>query len=89
MLFSQRIGKKPVVKIIQREEMDEELRNSLWNALTVIYWKFYQRPRSSAWSLVAGSNLEDIINSLWLDYFKKPLDKIPWEWEDCLSEIRN
>jgi hypothetical protein len=33
-LFSQRMGIRPMQKAIQRESMDEELRNSLWNDIT-------------------------------------------------------
>jgi len=38
VLFSQREGIKPVKSVIQINDMDIELRNSLWNALTLCYW---------------------------------------------------
>ncbi len=34
-LFSQRKGLKPVKSIIQIDSMDTDLRNSLWNALSI------------------------------------------------------
>lgn len=37
--FSQRMGIKPVKSSIQHENMDEDLRNSLWNVLTLFYWE--------------------------------------------------
>lgn len=36
-LFSQRKGIKPVKSIIQSDNIDEDMRNSLWNALTIFY----------------------------------------------------
>jgi hypothetical protein len=37
-LFSQRKGLKPVKSVMQVDSMDDDLRNGLWNALTVYYW---------------------------------------------------
>ena len=36
--FSQRKGLKPVSEVIQIDSMNSELRNSLWNTLTVELW---------------------------------------------------
>jgi len=69
-LFSQRKGIKPVKKI-QRGYMDDDLRNSLWNAFISFYWSnvegeiIFDEP----W-------IYDLCKSLWLDYFKKPLDTL-------------
>lgn len=38
-LFSQREGIKPVKSVIQVDTMDKDLRNGLWNALTMFYWE--------------------------------------------------
>ncbi len=38
MLFSYRKGLKPVKSIMQVDNMDNDLRNNLWNALTIYYW---------------------------------------------------
>ena len=43
-LFSQRIGLKSVKKAIQKESIDNDLKNGLWNAITLIYWN--QIPRN-------------------------------------------
>ena len=37
-LFSQRYGFKPVKEVIQIDNVDETLRNRLWNALTMFYF---------------------------------------------------
>lgn len=92
MRFSQRIGIKPAQKLAQKDNIDEDLRNSLWNALTLFYWSTYQEPRREMMQrndYVNGSNLADLILALWLHYFKKPIDTIETYWESCLREIRS
>jgi len=37
-LFSQRIGKTPIKSVIQTDSIDEDLKNALWNGLTIFYW---------------------------------------------------
>lgn len=91
MRFSQRIGLSPATKLAQRESMDEELRNSLWSLLTLFYWNTYRAPGSGIYGrsdYVNGSNLNPLITSLWLHYFKKPIDTIEKYWERCLENLR-
>ena len=80
MKFSQRKGLTPTGKTLQIDSIDEELKNSLWNALTVFYWKNFNRPRldmGSRSDYISRSNLNILFKSLWLHYFKKPIDTIP------------
>lgn len=91
MRFSQRQGITPATKFIQREEIDQDLRNSLWNALTLLYWETYRRPGNSMYGRsddVRGSNMETLIVELWLHHFKKTVDSIQEYWEHCLKELR-
>lgn len=91
MRFSQRIGKAPALKLVQREEMDQDLRNSLWSVLTIMYWETYSKPGHSSYGrsdYVRGSNMESLIISMWLYYFKKPIDTIDVYWEHCLKGLR-
>jgi hypothetical protein len=83
-LFSQREGFKPVKSKIQDNFMDDDLRNSLWNAL----YKYY-------WSKVKGITLLDapvgiryLCEKLWTDYFKKPLDTLNLGWIITFQEIK-
>jgi len=39
MLFSQKIGKKPIKIDIQIDSMDDDLRIALWNKLHVYIWE--------------------------------------------------
>lgn len=83
-LFSQRQGLKPIKKIMQIDDMDEDLRNSLWNALTLIYW---QEVTSN--SISYHNRIETLITKLWVNYFKKPIDNLSSYWFDTKQEIRD
>ncbi|NRF48168.1 AbiJ-NTD4 domain-containing protein [Stutzerimonas stutzeri] len=92
MRFSQRLGLTPAVKLAQRESIDDELRNSLWNLLTVFYWRTYQAPGTELYGrndYVQHSNLEQLITQIWLHYFKKPIDTIDPYWEFCHKSLRD
>lgn len=83
--FSQRKGLKPISEVIQIESMNEELRNSIWNALDNTLWSSYK-------FLIRANNLSNIFtlsDYLWDTYFKKPVDTIPEYGTDILAAIRN
>lgn len=91
MLFSQRIGLKPASKLAQREDIDDDLRASLWSLLTIEYWDQYKEPGSGDFGradFVRGSNMSLLVDALWLYYFKKPIDTVDEYWEYCLKELR-
>ncbi len=91
MKFSQRLGIAPIDKLAQRESIDEELRSSLWSALCIFYWDTYLAPRNVMYGrsdYVRESNMHPLIASLWLNYFKSPIDTIDEYWEDCRSRLR-
>ena len=39
MRFSERYGYKPVREIIQKESMDDHLKNGLWSIFDTYIWK--------------------------------------------------
>lgn len=90
MRFSQRKGLTPATKVVQRESIDDDLRASLWNLLTLFYWNgFLGRDEyTSRSNEVSGSNLEQLMCSLWINYFKQPIDTIERYWESCLHRLR-
>lgn len=72
--FSQRHGLKPVTQVAQVGAMNDELRNSLWNALDTVFW--------STDGFVYGhydshGEIEEFSHVLWASYFKKPVDTRP------------
>ena len=81
-------------KIVQIESIDEDLRNSLWSALSAIYWRKFNRPKydmGTRCDRVSGSNLDGLFTALWLHYFKRPIDTIPALFHDennALGRIR-
>ncbi len=84
MLFSRRKGIKPVKSVIQIDSMDGNLRNSLWNALTLCYWDNVKEDSIAYFPL-----MKRLIGKLWLDHFKQPLDSLSPSWNDVCEEIKN
>lgn len=72
--FSQRKGIKPVAEVAQIGAMNDELRNSLWNALDSVFWStdyfVYGRHGGSG-------EIEEFSRALWAHHFKKPVDSRP------------
>lgn len=72
--FSQRQGIKPIKSIVQIDSMDNDLRNSLWNALTLCYWDGVKDYNFSCELSHTGSpdvtnKMCDLIIGLWVNYF--------------------
>lgn len=84
MLFSQRIGIKPLKTVIQTNSIDDELQNSLWNCLTIAYWN-----RTGDEDYHYDTEMRRLVSLLWQSYFKKPIDTIPYRWTKILSELRS
>jgi len=69
-LFSQRKGLKPTKSAVQVDSIDDALRNGLWNALLLHYWRPIEDGRISeekGWK---------ILRRLWMDHFKRPVDEV-------------
>ena len=91
MRFSERMGFKPVKTVIQVDSMDVELRNGLWNALTLFYWKHLdykthftylkEVSRYDRYTPNPTDEFADLIVDLWLDYFKRSLHDLPESWQ--------
>lgn len=80
MLFSQRIGLKPAGKLVQREALDEDIRNKIWNVLKLQLWDHWE-PVPDAYDMRSRSHealqIEQMLQYMWFHYFKKPLDVQP------------
>ena len=85
-LFSQKYGYKPVKSIMQVESIDEDLRNSLWNAVHIFYWESLNRH----YVLDSGDNHEMHLFCifLWRDYFKEPIDAMPELCSKAIAYLR-
>lgn len=91
MRFSQRKGLKPVKTTIQINSMDEELRNGLWNGLTLYYFEQIepQVQLYTYWQVNENYNRNFYIlfMRMWLDYFKQPIDTLPDDWPQIKKRI--
>ena len=89
-LFSQRKGIRPTAKALQRESIDDDLRNSLWSGLEIALWSRWSDIRScdvrniaSVVSSTLGDpspdsqSVEFVVKLIWLQYLKRPLDTMP------------
>jgi AbiJ N-terminal domain 4 len=90
--FSERMGFKPVKNVFQKDDMDVELRNSLWNELNHYYWDNFSTNNSSRQRypshLSEYPKMKDLVFQIWRHYFKEPTDKIDKNWSDVLKEIK-
>ena len=86
MLFSQRIGKTPIKSIIQIDTIDDDLRNALWNELTLTYWGAAAKLQ---WLSQCNSELQYLFPRIWMDLFKKRIDEIPLHTQDYINIVRS
>ena len=83
-LFSQRKGIKPVKSVMQVDSMDMELRNGLWDALTLFYWSKVEETGY----VYKYDNIDILLKLLWHSYFKRPIDTLDSYWPNTYKEIR-
>lgn len=84
--FSQRQHIKPTKSVIQIDNIDQELRNRLWNLLDVIYWV-----HAAPYQVMSTPSNRDywlLTTSLWHNFFKEPIDTIPGNWNDTWQILR-
>jgi hypothetical protein len=85
MKFSQRKGYVAVRKVLQKNQVNDELRNSLWSVIDIMIWKsnyFVVHDSSRAY-------IYEFSRQLWFEYFKLPVDEIPYRQSDILKIIRD
>lgn len=85
MSFSKRMGYAPSFKDIQRESMDSDLRNGLWNILNTLIFETLLRN-----NYTSGGTRFIILyrNHLWHQYFKLTLDDAPTYESDIILQVR-
>lgn len=84
MRFSQRKGLTPISDIIHINDITDTLRISIWNVFDLLVWSTsgftydsYHRPK-----------IRTFAKALWFEYFKKPIDTIPYDGSDILNILR-
>lgn len=86
MRFSERYGYRTARSSIQIEEMDDTLRNSLWNAIQAVIWDSHEPYRGQVYT--SASNLYELIRSCWREFFKLPVDQVPDYTSEAIKAIR-
>ncbi|WOD06483.1 AbiJ-NTD4 domain-containing protein [Marinomonas sp. GJ51-6] len=87
MLFSKRKGFSPIKDTIQKEDMDNDLRYGLWNAIHVCIWECNEYNHYS--QTFKSSILYKLFQHYWHDFFKLPLDSMPNNMKEVHKRIRN
>jgi hypothetical protein len=77
MKFSERFGYKKISNTLQTEEVNETLRNQLWNSLYIFIWE------KGEYSF----DYKTFEVNLWFSYFKKRLDELPFDFDSFLIQI--
>lgn len=84
-LFSQRIGKTPIKSVIQTDTIDEDLKNALWNGLTIFYWDDKVK---IDWIEHNQNDVIVLLTRIWIHFFKNRLDEIPKSFDRLQSVIK-
>ncbi len=84
MRFSQRIGQTPAKKDIQIDWIDQELRNAVWNLLKMLFLDELERSHN-----YGVPEFKKFTKMLWHNFYKLPIDDIPYYDGDTDLEIRN
>ena len=87
MHFSERYGYKPVREIIQKESIDDQLKNALWSIFHTYIWN--RVSHSGAYSRTKNSNVYSLIHTYWFNIFKQPTDTIPLNTSNSIKKIRD
>lgn len=82
MRFSERYGYKPVREIIQKESIDDDLKNRLWSCLYNHFFDMYQS------SYTYKIYYEPQTKLLWQNFLKKPINTLPSSSFDATKQIR-
>jgi hypothetical protein len=71
--FSERKGFKPFPKALQRNEISEDLKNSLWN----VFADSCLAPNTQSYESYKQIPIERFLRDLWTDLLKNPVDSLP------------
>lgn len=86
MRFSQKKGLTTVRTVIQKDSIDDALRNKLWNVINISVWDRYQS--TGIRSFTRSSNIGPLFCILWNDFFGQPIDTIPEYFNEAVSFMR-
>lgn len=85
--FAERLGRRPIRSVIQREELDAETRTELWNVFVVLREILDQAYQDT---YRGDSTRYDVVMALWTWEFKRPRDEMRSEsavWSELKSRV--
>ena len=86
MKFSERIGITKVRDVFQGENIDETLKNEIWNNFQL---QIIRELRSGdSFGLFLGTDLFNYFSSVWIGLYKIPIDTLPSELKSALYIFR-
>lgn len=75
--FSQRHGYTEIERAFQRERVDDTLRTSLWNVISICMWNLWERPSEYHGYSSNSERIHTISKRIWFHYLKRDLDRLP------------
>lgn len=75
--FSQRKGLRPLLKDIQRDKIDIELRGRLWTALIENIFNHWSPREYTGYQSAEAKAIDRLTQTIWVHHFKFPLDSQP------------
>jgi hypothetical protein len=82
--FSQRIGIEPVRVDVQKNNADHALRNELWNAVYIFYFK----PMADFPLHVINEPFHTLYTDLWSKFFNQGIDKLPYNSNPIKESVK-
>lgn len=79
MRFSERYGYKPVREIIQKESMDEGLKNRVWSYIYDDFYTYYLRDINS---------FNYYVHQLWVNFYKQKSDEFPFPPHEAVNDFK-
>jgi hypothetical protein len=88
-LFSQRTGIRPLKKSVQRESIDDELKNALWTAFheSFVGAYYFDSGESGFAHYPHQEELKAWLFQLWTNFLKLPSDARP-KFRDAIPQLR-
>ena len=83
MRFSERIG--AVRRVLQKDSMDQALRNTLWNVVYTGFWKPHAEYSGMRADRISEGRL---LQSLWTEHFHQPIDEARESFGGVLDQVR-
>jgi len=71
--------------VLQKESMDDSLKNALWNVMYQRFWSRYGKDLSQ-WA--ADVREGQLLRSLWSDHFYQPADEALTKFPGVLSQVK-